>query len=611
MIAHPTEKVKNAKESTRPVREDIKGLPPHAQYQKQGKTWYVYFPYCFSINGKREQERDYIGTLSPDGREFCPNLYYVQNEPDFEHRPPERWKNPAMRQRALDKLNANKGESIAADVVLDPEIDCDQQLSVGATAICASILYSNGMLENVGVVLDNKPELTMACVNLAMHSAITTDKTYLADKESTQQKFIGYGCLSSPRASEFFQNIGNEQTLSLKMARACASHLEDGEILALDGTRIDCNSENISLAAVGKRKDGSYGPQINVSLMINVKDGSLICYRAYAGNVSDIRTLDDLRKLWTDIGIYAKSPLILMDRGNPNQDEFANLDRDGYRFLIGAKTSMKIVRDVIDQKNSDFYDQQAYLRQQRCYGVKSETVIASDGHRMTVHSYVFRSPNKEMTETDELLDRLDAFEKAWPRKKENALSQADKKNLEFFDATSEDDLVLDEAKVSYECYGLGYFGLVGNVDISLMDALTKYRQRNEVEVAFKLMFQHLLTSTRVHSSAALDGLLMTTFVGLSILTYLRTKMHGTIPNELARNPEHVSAINNLWTIQEMLKDLRRIKLAYSKSGKPRLLNVVKRDRDLAEALGFPGLFDSAENVAKLLSGSHLLETLKK
>lgn len=595
----------------RPNKDEIKGLPAHAQYQYRQGTWYVYFPYCFREDGKRKQERDYIGTLSPDGKEFLPNLYYVQNEPDFEHRPPERWKSPAMRQRALEKLNANKVESIAPDVVLDPEIDCDQQLSVGATAICASILYSNGMLENVGVVLDNKPELTMACVNLAMHSAITTDKTYLADKESTQQKFIGYGCLSSPRASEFFQNIGNEQTLSLKMAKACASHLEDGEILALDGTRIDCNSENISLAAVGKRKDGSYGPQINVSLMINVKDGSLICYRAYAGNVSDISTLDDLRKLWTDIGIGAKSPLILMDRGYPTQEEFANLDRDGYKFLIGAKTSMKIVRDVIDQKNSDFYDQQAYLRQQRCYGVKSETVITSDGHRMTVHSYVFRSPNKEMTETDQLLDRLDAFEKAWPRKKENALSQADKKNLEFFEVTDDGGLVLDKARVSYECYGLGYFGLVGNVDISLMDALTKYRQRNEVEVAFKLMFQHLLTSTRVHSSAALDGLLMTTFVGLSILTYLRTKMNGTIPNELARNPEHVSAINNLWTIQEMLKDLRRIKLAYSKSGKPRLLNIVKRDRDLAEALGFPGLFDSAENVAKLLSGSHLLETLKK
>ena len=94
------------------------------------------------------------------------------------------------------------------------------------------------------------------------------------------------------------------------------------------------------------------------------------------------------------------------------------------------------------------------------------------------------------------------------------------------------NLLLDEERVSYECYCLGYFGLVGNVDITLMDALTKYRQRNEVEVAFKLMFQHLLTSTRVHSSAALDGLLMTTFVGLSILTYFRKSWSGTLNEPL-------------------------------------------------------------------------------
>lgn len=100
--------------------------------------------------------------------------------------------------------------------------------------------------------------------------------------------------------------------------------------------------------------------------MINVKNGSPICYRAYAGNISDISTLDDLRKMWTDIGISEKAPLILMDRGYPNQEEFVNLDRDGYRFLIGAKTSMKLVKDVIDQKNCEFYDQKTYLRQRRC-----------------------------------------------------------------------------------------------------------------------------------------------------------------------------------------------------------------------------------------------------
>ena len=604
---------KSKKTTSRPQRENVKGLPEHAQFQKQGKTWYVYFPYCFSVNGKREQERDYIGTLSPDGSEFRPNLYYVQNEPVFEKRPIERWKNPVMRQRALDKLNEKKISKPNQDETqeLDLPTDPDQQMSVGATALCAAILKKNGMIDHVGNALNHNPKLTMDCLNLAMHATITTDKTYLADQESTQQKFIGYGCLSSPRASELFQEIGADQSLSQKMAKSCAEHMEEGEIVALDGTRIDCNSDNIDLAAVGKRKDGTYGPQVNVSLLVNVENGKLICYRAYAGNVTDISTLDDLRTMWTDVGIDQKTPLILMDRGYPSQQEFLRLHQGGYKFLIDAKTSMNIVKDVIDQHNSDFYDQKTYLLNQRCYGVKSSTEIRADGQTMEVHSYVFRSPNKEMSETDALWDRLNAFQKAWPKKRDTQLSNADKKTFEFFNLTPEGDLVVNNDAVSYACYGLGYFGLIGNVDITLLDALKKYRQRNEVEVTFKLMFQHLLTSTRIHSSAAFDGLLMTTFVGLSILTYLRTQMDNTIPNELAKNFERTSVIGKLWTIHELLKDLRRIKIAYNKNGTPRLLNVVKRDRDVVAALGFPGLFDSAQRVADLLSGARLAEVVAK
>ena len=42
----PVEKVQ--KTSSRPQRENVKGLPEHAQFQRQGKTWYVYFPYCIT-----------------------------------------------------------------------------------------------------------------------------------------------------------------------------------------------------------------------------------------------------------------------------------------------------------------------------------------------------------------------------------------------------------------------------------------------------------------------------------------------------------------------------------------------------------------------------------
>ena len=75
-----------------------------------------------------------------------------------------------------------------------------------------------------------------------------------------------------------------------KSGKSCAAQMEEGEIVALDSTRIDCNSNNIDLAAVGKRKDGTYGPQVSVTLLINVDNGGLLCYRAHAGNVSDLST---------------------------------------------------------------------------------------------------------------------------------------------------------------------------------------------------------------------------------------------------------------------------------------------------------------------------------
>ena len=595
-----------ADKPVRPNKETVKGLPAHAQFQWRGGAWYVYFPYCFRENGVRKQERDYIGTISADGLEFKPNLYYVQNEPTFENRPPERWKNPTMRQRALDKLGRKQQQKAAQPGAnLDPEPDADQQHSVGATALAAAILYRLGMVKAVASVLGGNAEDVMTCLNLAMHSALTTDKTYLAEQESDLQKFVGLGCPSSPRASEFLQRIGADQSLSCKMARACAANLEPGELIALDGTRVDSNSKNITLSSIGKKKDGTYGPQINLSLLINVRTGAPICYRTYAGNVNDSSTLNDLRQLWTDVGIQKKAPVILMDRGYPSQREFLGLDRDGFKFLISAKTSMSVVKDVINNRNCDFYDQKFYLSNQRCYGVKEKNSLRTDGHSMQLHSYVFRSPNKEMTETDELHKELKKFCEAWPEKCEEK-SYADSPLLRFFkDPVNNNPLVIDQDALTNACYELGYFGFVGNVDISLTNALDKYRQRNEVEIAFKLMFGHLLKSTRVHSDAALEGLMMTTVVGLSILTYLRAHMTASIPNARSRNPEEGSAINSLWTIQELLKDLRRIKMAYSKSGQPRLINVVKRDRDLVEALGFPGLFDSAEKVAQLLSGKML------
>ncbi len=114
----------------RPDKAKIQNLPPHAQFQWVRKMWYVYFPYSYrTAEGKLKQERDYIGTLSPDGTAFVPNrTYRLTGCPAWEDRPPENWKDPEKRAEALSKNakspapSAKPGKSTRTQAA-DPSLD--------------------------------------------------------------------------------------------------------------------------------------------------------------------------------------------------------------------------------------------------------------------------------------------------------------------------------------------------------------------------------------------------------------------------------------------------------------------------------------------------------
>ena len=177
----------------RPPRENIKNLPNHAQYEFKRSEWYVYFPYSYVVvkDGKKKlvQERDYIGTLSADGTQFIPNeKHRLRGFPSWENRPAHLWKNPQKRteamaiQAAVQSIKASKASNNASHAdadVDDAASDINEQLSVGATALAAAILKSNGIVEDLSAVLD-----ALDATNLAMHTAITSDKTYEASVES-------------------------------------------------------------------------------------------------------------------------------------------------------------------------------------------------------------------------------------------------------------------------------------------------------------------------------------------------------------------------------------------------------------------------------------------
>ncbi len=596
---------------------EIEGLPEGARVQKIREVEYAFFNYCFrAADGKIKQERDYIGTV--ENKKFVPNYFYLTCHPVRQHRDPRRWKDPERRARTEaeaqeeQKLReeAEAKQRAEREKYHDFSLPVDGGRCVGLTAVAIALLYRTRIIEDIFRYVLNSIDDVIHVVNLGVFSAVTAKPTYLAAAESGIQQFIGKGCLSSPRASEFFERIGKNLDLSTKITEARISHLKSGALLALDGTRIDCNSEQIGMAAVGKKKDGTFDSQINFSMLVNASEGYPLGYRVFAGNVNDMATMSDFRAIWNDCGLKGTDASIVMDRGYFAEAELLRLNQDGYKFLVGAKTNSSRIHKVITDRNCDFYEASGLIRHRGCYGVKEVYEAKRDGVSAKFTSYTFRNPSRECEESDSFMDALDLVEKHWL---EDKMTSEDKRLLGYFkNPKPGKPLLRDQTLVNEDSHLFGFFSMVGNVDEPLEKVLDKYEQRNEVEVLFKLMFGHLLQTTRVQSTQALEALLFVVFIGITLLTSLRAIMLKTdVPSDLAvRRKDTPSKLSELFTISEIFSELQHIMMSRDANGTLRLLNVSKKDRVLVRLLGLEGLFDDPENVAKLLSPTYMKEQLE-
>ena len=600
------------------TEEQIEGLPDGARLQRNRKAQaiYVYFGYNFrTADGGKVLEKDYIGTVR-DGK-FVPNAYYLKEHPVRSSRPVDRWKDPVQKARALERAQEEKRlDESREEVRLDPPEDKESHLGAGATLIATRILYESGLVEDVAEVLKFDIKATMDVLNLALHAALTAKPTYLAAAESEIQKFLGTGCLSSQRASELFARIGAELNLSKEFGRLRTKRLANvGDLLALDGTRIDCNSRKISVAAVGKKKNGTVGPQINFSLACNTSTGYPLCYRWYAGNTNDSATMEDFRALFVDFGLQNRKVTVASDRGYFVSDELVRWDKAKLSYIVGVKTNVKLVHDVIEERNSEFYRPSNLLDDHFCYGVRISNALGKGATQAQVNTYVYFSPNKQMIETRALRQELKEVEDKWMNGK---IAEDDKRLIYFKNPKAGNKLELNREAFDNECYMRGFFACIANTDDSLDELLSKYRLRNEVEVLFRLMLDNLYRTTRVQSTAVMEGQIFVVFIALTILAKLRQDLRTKVPSkrfvqaanaDLIESEDEMGILSDWMTRSELIKRFQKIMLVKEKN-RIRLLNVTKGDRELIAQLGYEGLFDSAKEAWDQLSAKRLAETIR-
>ncbi|MCD8339983.1 MAG: transposase, partial [Burkholderiales bacterium] len=535
-------------------RPKVANLPLHASLDFHHGRWRVYFAYTFSVRGKRGQERDYIGHVETPNNIFVPNEFYATKHPPYQPRDPSRWKNPEMRKRAA--LAAKERELVEQPPVnvADLEIQGDYSRIVGASALAVKLLELSGMSADVGrYVFHGNVKETMDLINLALHTALTAKPNYLAFTDSGVWKYIGHGCIDAPESTLFLHSIGQDLDLSIDIGKARAARLKKDELLALDGTKITSHSKQISIAVLGKDKKGGYDTQISFSVIVNNHRGAAVCYHYFAGNTPDISTLEDFLHLWDSIGVKSKNPIIELDRGYGSSGTLVTLDVEGYRFIIGLRSDLKQVEGIVEKRYSDFYEIKNVLPRDPYYGVHSPKTFEYDGVKRDFEVYVYRNPKVETKEAQHIVNELDKFERKW-----NAGDYDWESNLlKYYESPrAHQPLKRDDTKVELENYTKGFFAIATNLPgLSCEEVLHKYALRNEVEVVFGNMFDHLVDTTRVHSLSSLEGLMLVIFVALDILTSLRRRMNNPM---LPLSKYKGRLVRQEYTISKILRQLNTI-----------------------------------------------------
>ena len=339
--------------------------------------------------------------------------------------------------------------------------------------------------------------------------------------------------IPSQRSTEIFQSVTEEA--KMHFFRLQGKRRAEKEYWAYDSTSISSRSETLRQVKYGKNKDDDHLPQINLALVFGEKSKLPFYYRKLAGNVPDVKTIQELLRELDVLG-YEKIKLV-MDRGYYSAENINALFKKHLKFLCGTSSALSFAKDFIREIGSrkdhyEYYNSNLELyvftktiawdyEQERPY--KGDVV--KEERRMYLHLYF--NPDKFSDDGKAFNRRLDTL-------KNELLSghrvpEHEKDYRKYFEIkeTPKKGISLtvkqDAVDAAHERYG--FFVLISNEVKDPVTALSLYRMRDVVEKAFWNVKERLnLRRTMTSSESSLEGKLFVEFVALIYLSYIQKKM---------------------------------------------------------------------------------------
>jgi len=387
--------------------------------------------------------------------------------------------------------------------------------------------------------------------------------------------------IPSQRSSELFASITEEarhQFFRLQAARRI-----EKEYWAYDITSISSYSECLKQVKYGMNREHDPLPQLNLALLFGQESNLPFYYRKLPGNITDVKTVKNMLEDLDFLGLTKVH--LVMDRGFYSADNINGLYKEHHKFLIGAKTSLKYVKEQIDAVRDSIREWSNYNERHEVFAtmvpLKWEysqnrpykgDEIKSD-RRMYLHLYYNgeRAVEQERRFTTLLL-KLQKELQEGERKPENAklydkYFEVHKTPVRGVKVIAKQKAI-DETKKNY-----GFFALISNQVKDPVEALDIYRNKDLVEKAFGNLKERLsLRRLLVSSDQSLDGKLFVQFIALIFLSYVKKAMQG-------------KDLFGKYTLQGMLDQLDVIE-CFGRPGRDlRMGEITNRQQELYISLG--------------------------
>jgi len=387
--------------------------------------------------------------------------------------------------------------------------------------------------------------------------------------------------IPSQKSSELFASISEDAKQDFFLLQS-KRRLEK-EFLAYDTTSVSSYLKTLKQVKYGKNKEHDPLPQLNIALLFGEESGLPVYYRKLPGNISDVKTIQNML---ADIDfLQIDSVKLVMDRGFYSAANINALYQKHYKFLMAAKTSLKLVQKELNEVRDTMVSRPNYSSKYHLYyhfcmidwayqETKKRSGEVNTGERR-MYLHLFYNDQKATDDKNEFNYMLDFLEMELLSGRRNP--EHEKLYSKYYDikktpargmTLTPKQGAIHEAEKNY-----GYFALISNGVKDPLYALEIYRSKDLIEKAFGNLKERLnMRRTSVSSSENLEGKLFVQFVALIYLSYIKKAMSD---HNLFKN----------YTMQELLDELDVIERFEQPGRRHRIGEMTKKQSELYAYFG--------------------------